>query len=90
MKVYIITALWSTPTAEGHELVQCFRDEIEAKQVFREMALSNKRELENDFGYIWNDDYTMEDDCYISFGFYGESFEPDTIYTWELIEMEVE
>ena len=90
MKVYVITKTWTTPDDDGHELVAAYSVWDEAVDMLREFAHENKRRLTKIYGDVWVSDYSQDDETYISFGFYGHACEPDTIYTWELIPMEVQ
>lgn len=90
MEVYIISNSWSAPENDGHEIEAVFSVWDEAVDVFKKMAYEEKQRLTDIYGDIWAEDYTQDDDTYISFGFYNDGFGLDTIYRWELTTAEVQ
>lgn len=86
--VYILEHHWNTPDNEGYE-TRVFASLDDAAKAMHESVVRLKAEFPDD---PWEDDYTWEDTMEVHLGFDDCRYLGGlaTIYSWEILEWEVE
>lgn len=85
--VYVLSYSYSNPDDYGHSIVGIYYNRKDAKHVMENEFAKIKKFYEN-FDKKFDDDFVSFEDNYASLGWYGKSV-PDTVYEWEIDEMEV-
>ena len=93
MFVYVLHTTWTNPDDEGSE-IQVFAEEHleDARSLMKKNVDEIKAIYADDIDAAeepWEDDYTWEDDDCVSLGFCDQPFGLATIYSWEIMKMEV-
>lgn len=90
MIVYVLHHHWDTPDNEGNEILGVYRNPEDAVSQMRESAALVKSYYDEEPAY-WDDDMTWEEERVIHLGKGSmDFFVLATIYSWEILRMEVE
>lgn len=95
MKVYVLQHHWDTPDNEGTEVLGVYGDDhLEmARATMRAGADWLKKEYEDTYAgdWEWDEDGTWEDDNSIHLFYDSRSlYQAATVYSWEIVKMEVQ
>lgn len=88
MQVFVVVHHWDTPDNEGVEVLGVFEKIEKARAQIVAGAGAIRAEYDEDF---WDEDMTWDEPESIHLGGYSlGSFEPATLYSWEIVQREVE
>ena len=88
MTVYIALHTWDTPDNEGSEILGVFSTFAKARAQLVAGAVETIAEYDEDF---WDEDMTWDEPSEIHLGRDERGYSnPATIYSWEIVQREVE
>ena len=87
MKVYVLTHNYDTPRTIGSEVIGVYKDIDDARFAMN----SDAAEIRKEYAHVPLDDYlNWSKENQIHFGFYGNSYDVNASYDWEIETVELQ